>query len=60
GQLRIVDCEWQPSDLRFTASYSSEPSNPMAERAAKLAACVAHAYAARTGLAQHVGGAESG
>lgn len=48
GKLRIVECEWHPSDLQFTASYSSEPSNPIAERAAKLAACVAHAYAART------------
>ncbi|TJX06651.1 MAG: LysR family transcriptional regulator, partial [Mesorhizobium sp.] len=49
---RIVDCEWHPSDLRFTASYSSEPSNPIAERAAKLAGCIAHAYAARIGKAQ--------
>ncbi|RWA63975.1 LysR family transcriptional regulator [Mesorhizobium sp.] len=52
GTLRIVDCEWHPSDLRFTASYSSEPSNPIAERAAKLAGCIAHAYAARIGEAQ--------
>ena len=52
GTLRIVDCEWHPSDLRFTASYSSEPSNPIAERAAKLAGCTAHAYAARIGKAQ--------
>ncbi|CAN7720803.1 LysR family transcriptional regulator [Mesorhizobium amorphae] len=56
GKLRIVDCEWHPSDLQFTASYSSEPSNPIAERAAKLAACVAHAYAARTGKAEDAGG----
>ncbi|RWF79788.1 MAG: LysR family transcriptional regulator [Mesorhizobium sp.] len=48
GKLRVVECEWHPSDLQFTASYSSEPSNPIAERAAKLAASVAHAYAART------------
>ncbi|MES0027641.1 MULTISPECIES: LysR family transcriptional regulator [unclassified Mesorhizobium] len=52
GKLRIVDCEWHPSDLQFTASYSSEPSNPAAERAAKLAASVANAYAARTDKAQ--------
>ena len=50
--LRIVDCEWHPSDLRFTASYASEPSNPVAERAAKLADCIAHAFAARIGQAQ--------
>ncbi|TIW14902.1 MAG: LysR family transcriptional regulator, partial [Mesorhizobium sp.] len=34
GKLRVVECEWHPSDLQFTASYSSEPSNPIAERAA--------------------------
>lgn len=49
GKLRIVDCEWHPSDLQFTASYSSEPSNPLAEQAAQLAACTAHSYAVRAG-----------
>lgn len=52
GKLRVIECEWHPSDLQFTASYSSEPSNPLAERAAKLAVCVAHAYAASTGKAE--------
>ena len=47
GKLRIVECEWHPSDLQFTASYSAEPSNPLAAQAAKLAATVARAYAAR-------------
>jgi len=47
GKLRIVECEWHPSDLQFTASYSAEPSNPLAAQAAKLAATVALAYAAR-------------
>lgn len=47
GTLRIVDCEWHPSDLQFTASYPSEPSNSVAERAANLAACVARRFAAR-------------
>jgi DNA-binding transcriptional LysR family regulator len=45
GRLRIVDCGWRPSDLQFTASYPLEPSNPLAEQAARLAADVAQAYA---------------
>ncbi|TWG99552.1 DNA-binding transcriptional LysR family regulator [Mesorhizobium sp. J18] len=47
GQLRIVDCEWRPSDLRFTVSFSMEPFNPVAEHAALLAAKVASTYARR-------------
>ena len=46
GKLRIVDCEWHPSDLQFTVSYPTEPSNPVTEQAAKLAARVARAYSA--------------
>ncbi|TIO75794.1 MAG: LysR family transcriptional regulator [Mesorhizobium sp.] len=52
GKLRIVDCEWHPSDLQFTASYAANPSNPLAGQAASLAATVARAYAARTGKTQ--------
>ncbi len=48
GKLRIVECEWRPSDLLFTASYPVEPSNPVAEQAAKLASRIAQAYAARS------------
>ena len=52
ANLRIVDCDWHPPDLEFTASYSSEPSNPLAEQAAQLAACTAHTYAVRAGRAR--------
>ncbi|WP_163266858.1 LysR family transcriptional regulator [Chelativorans alearense] len=47
GRLRIVDCEWRPSDLQFTASFAMEPFNPAAEHAALLAGAVATAYAGR-------------
>ena len=47
GKLRIVECEWHPSDLQFTASYPVEPSNPVAEQAAKLAYRIAQAHAER-------------
>ncbi len=52
GTLRIADCDWHPSDLEFTASYSSEPSNPLAEQAAQLAACTAHSYSVRASRAR--------
>lgn len=52
GRLRIVECEWHPSDLQFTASYPVEPSNPIAEQAAKLAARIAEAYAAKRRAAE--------
>ncbi|MCT7376842.1 LysR family transcriptional regulator [Chelativorans salis] len=47
GELRKIDCEWQPSDLQFTASFFLEPVNPIAEHAAQLVAEVAEAYAAK-------------
>lgn len=47
GQLRIVECEWRPSDLQFTVSFSMEPFNPMAEHAALLAAKAASTHARR-------------
>ena len=40
GGLIIVPCEWTPSDLKFTASYSTVPQNPIAEAAADLARIV--------------------
>lgn len=46
GELRRIDCEWEPSDLQFTASFSLEPVNPIAEHAALLAAKVANTYSA--------------
>lgn len=45
GDLRIVDCEWTPADLQFTASFPVEPPNPIVEQAARLAARVAEAHA---------------
>ncbi|GLS34701.1 LysR family transcriptional regulator [Mesorhizobium tianshanense] len=47
GKLLIVDCDWHPSDLLFTASYAMEPTNPVAEHAAELALRTAKAYAVR-------------
>jgi len=47
GELRSVSCEWRPSDLEFTASFSMDPYNPIAEHAALLAAKVAKTYAIR-------------
>ncbi len=32
GTLRIVDCEWHPSELQFIASYPTVPSNSLAKR----------------------------
>ena len=36
-----VSCEWKPSDLSFTATFASDPFNPIAEAAAHLAQEVA-------------------
>lgn len=47
GELRVIDCDWHPSDLQFTASYPVEPAHPAAERAAKLALRAAETHAAR-------------
>ncbi|TKT69268.1 LysR family transcriptional regulator [Aquamicrobium sp. LC103] len=49
GRLRTIDCEWQPSALRFTASFPVDPPNPVAQQAAQLAANVAEAYASARG-----------
>jgi len=37
GALMLIPCQWKPSDLRFTASFPSVPSDPISEVAAKLA-----------------------
>nr|WP_274425127.1 LysR family transcriptional regulator [Chelativorans sp. YIM 93263] len=44
GELRTISCEWHPSNLEFTASFSMDPFNPIAEHAALLAAKVAKTY----------------
>lgn len=41
GQLLKVNCEWTPPELVFTASYTAEPMNALAHRAAMLARDVA-------------------
>ena len=37
GSLVAVSCEWQPSDLDFTASFPTVPWNPISDAAAGLA-----------------------
>ena len=37
GSLVTVSCEWQPSDLDFTASFPTVPRNPISNAAAELA-----------------------
>lgn len=37
GKLVAAPCQWIPSDLRFTASFASEPPNPLVDFAATLA-----------------------
>ncbi len=44
GTLKRVRTIWTPSELRFTASYSDEPFNPMADVAAQIAVKIAHEY----------------
>ena len=41
GRLIELRCDWKPTDLQFTASFSANPFNPVAERAATLAQKVA-------------------
>jgi len=41
GILVEVSCPWKPADLKFTASYASEPFNPIAEQAAAMACRIA-------------------
>lgn len=44
GSLLMIDSDWQPSDLTFTASYPREPYSPLAEKMAQLAEQVAQSY----------------
>ncbi|MBE7637205.1 LysR family transcriptional regulator [Sneathiella sp. P13V-1] len=37
GRLKVIESNWQPSNLEFTASYSREPFNPIVEKMAELA-----------------------
>lgn len=41
GQLQALECDWQPSDLVFTASWPTVPFRPALERFAQLAAVAA-------------------
>ncbi len=45
GTLKRIRAIWTPSELKFTASYSDEPFNPIAEVAAKIAVETANEYA---------------
>ena len=45
GIITRLHVTWTPSELKFTASYSAVPYNPVAERAAELAVVVSEAYA---------------
>ncbi|MCC4800052.1 LysR family transcriptional regulator [Enterovibrio norvegicus] len=45
GRLRIVECNWTPSPLEFTASFMRAPLNGAAQEAAKLATKVAARHA---------------
>ncbi|GAA0237369.1 LysR family transcriptional regulator [Marinomonas primoryensis] len=44
GTLRKIKAVWTPSDLTFTASYSDEPFNPIAEVATNIAVIAAQEY----------------
>ncbi|NLQ17803.1 LysR family transcriptional regulator [Marinomonas sp. M1K-6] len=44
GSLRKLHAVWTPSDLTFTASYSSDPFNPLADAAVELAIAAAKEY----------------
>jgi len=41
GDLVLIDCEWSPTPMVFTASYLTTPIRPTVEAAAKLAVEVA-------------------
>ncbi|RDL45376.1 LysR family transcriptional regulator [Marinomonas piezotolerans] len=45
GSLKRIRAIWTPTELKFTASYSNEPFNPIAEVAARIAAETANEYA---------------
>lgn len=44
GNLRKIRAVWTPNDLTFTASYSDEPFNPLAEVATNIAVISAQEY----------------
>ncbi|MBJ7536104.1 LysR family transcriptional regulator [Marinomonas transparens] len=44
GNLRKLRSVWTPNDLKFTASYSDEPFNPLAEVATNVACSAAQEY----------------
>jgi DNA-binding transcriptional LysR family regulator len=44
GSLKKIRAVWTPSNLTFTASYSDEPFNPIAEIATEIAVKVAQEY----------------
>ncbi|MCB5162996.1 LysR family transcriptional regulator [Marinomonas algarum] len=44
GSLQTIRSVWTPSDLTFTASYSDDPFNPLAEVATNIAVASAQAY----------------
>lgn len=44
GTLQKVRAIWTPSKLKFTASYSDDPFNPLAEVAARIAVETANEY----------------
>ena len=44
GTLRKIKAVWTPNDLTFTASYSDEPFNPIAEVATNIAVIAAQEY----------------
>ena len=47
GKLRRLRAVWTPSNLNFTASYSDEPFNPLAEVATEIAVKSAQEYSKR-------------
>ncbi|WP_417439392.1 LysR family transcriptional regulator [Idiomarina sp.] len=44
GELQKVRSIWQPNALRFTASYSDDPFNPISEKAALIAQEIASSF----------------
>jgi DNA-binding transcriptional LysR family regulator len=44
GDLKKIECEWTPSELSFTASFSTDPPNVIAQRAAEMSRTVAEAW----------------
>ena len=50
GRIATFDPGWQPTPLRFTATYIGEPRNELIARAARVAQKVPRAAPARTSL----------